>query len=271
MYLLFLVTFLDGSTVNLKIPDTCTFSFQTAHGKLAIPLRDIRECNVGVHVRDQLHYETMAKDLGSEAYGHRDTAMKFFRANPRGAYRWINPLKNSEVPEVAKRVDALLKEYNGFFPVIEDRIGLKNGYLSGTVLNPVVEGESESLGKLSIHLCNVKSLQARMKTSKVTLQAGEPWIEVGYVVDGKIKIAATGEVDLWPATPGQHVCNPNGISQTISEFPAGGLIGRIGAKTFFVGSGFSASNLDRGKLELRINGSPWPGSTPTGSYEVTVE
>ena len=270
MLVILLVTLLDGSAVNLKVPAATVLQFQTKHGQLSIPLGEVRECAVGVHVDTPEEYAGHAKALGDEKYGSRDEAMKFLKNHSRGAYRYLAPLKTSKDPEVARRVELLLKEYREF-PIVEDKVSWAGSAVAGDITTPSLVGESACLGKLSIPFSQIKSILARMPAAKITIAGSDGWKEVGYVIDGQLAIKASGEVDLWPQGGGQHVTGPDGYNQVSGTYPAGALIGRVGTKTFLVGRDFHTNNMDRGKLELRINGSPWQNCTPSGEYTVEVE
>ena len=119
----------------------------------------------------------------------------------------------------------------------------------------------------------------------------------------KLRLTASGTVDLWPVAPevGRYLANPEGmqnagqagavlgggivmvqngvpIQQAVQPaLPAaarqsgGTLLGRIGESgaVFVVGRKFEGVATEEGKLYLRIVASPW-GNASTGAYEVRV-
>jgi hypothetical protein len=269
MMIVLLITLLDGSQIHLKTSGSHLLTFQTQHGTLKVPLKSVRECTFGVHVDNPKRYETYAAELGGK-YGERDAATKFFKENRRGAYKYLLPLKDSADQEVKNRVALLLKEYDGVFPTVADQLTLTDGYLSGEVMGEKLEGES-LLGKLSVPFCQIKSIQTRVQRAKLTLIPDGKWVEAAFVIDGRVLITASGQVDLWPAQPGTYIAEPNGYSTHFEGYPAGALLGRVDGKVFFVGNRCQADSMGRGKLELKINGTPWRDMIPSGSFEVVVE
>jgi hypothetical protein len=99
-------------------------------------------------------------------------------------------------------------------------------------------------------------------------------MDTGIDVHGKIHVTASGTVDLWPQTPGQHVSgSPNGFTTAGKggQFMAGALIGRIGenGKAFFIGDRHDRFVSDEGRLYLQIVQNPWNGVS-AGTYLVQV-
>lgn len=271
MMTVLLVTLLDGSQINLSVPSQRKLIFLTPYAELHIPVSHLRECALGVHVDNPERFETYCRELGDDRYGQRDIAMKFLRENQRDAYKYLNKLRDSENPEVKRRLELLLKEYKTF-PVIHDQITIATGNIQGEIKDILLPGENAALGKLSIRVSQIAKIATGLPKQKLTIVAANDWTEIGYIYNGRVKIAASGEVDLWPQVPGGYIARPDGYSTLFNGYPSGALLGRVGNKVFLVGASLQTNNMDRGKLELRINGSPWgTTTTPSGSFDVTVE
>jgi hypothetical protein len=90
----------------------------------------------------------------------------------------------------------------------------------------------------------------------------------------QFRIHATGQVDLWPQTPGQYVASPKGF-QTVGkggQFQAAALIAKVGehGKAFNVGEQYQGSAAEEGRLYLLIVPSPWNNAS-TGRYSVRIQ
>ena len=268
MYLVFLIVLLDGSQVNLKVPESTTWEYKMSYGNLKIPIKDIQDIQLGIHLDDEAPYVQAANNLSSNNYGERDKATKFLRNNPRGAFKFIYPLKNSKYPETYQRVDQLLSNYKTLPPssdfIVTKDCNLSTGFLTLTE----IQGESESLGKLTIKMSQVKSIFTK-RTATIDLLPEQDWTVLDYV-SGQFSVKATGQVDLWPMTPGAYQCGPKGHTTLNGSYNSGALLGRINGTVFVIGENYNGNG--SGKLEIRINGVPWPGgTTPLGSYKVNLE
>lgn len=271
--ILLLITCLDGSQVNLKVRDDFVFNVTTKFGVLKVPVKDIRDINVGIHIDKPEAYIDAAKSLGKEAYKDRAFATKFLKDNPRGGWKYIQPLQNNPDPEVAQRVKQLI---DGFVdrPPVQDNVALSGTYLAGDISNTEIEGVSDSLGPLKISFSQMLRIVVRTGVRDINLNsASEEWVEIGYVYDGRVTITASGTIDLFPGTPGQYTTTPKGYTAAGKGggYMAGALVGRgSDGKEFLIGDRFSTMNFPRGKLEARIVASPW-NNPSSGTYELKIE
>lgn len=272
MMILLLITCLDGSSVNLKVKDDIAFNVQTKYGALKVPLKDIRDVNVGIHVDNEIPYITAVNQLGDETYGHRAKATKFLKDNPRGAWKYIQPLQNHKDLEVEKRVKQLMEGMER--PPILDNIAVSGSYMAGEIKETEIEGVSDSLGPLKIKMSQIKLIQVKQEGKSFELDAADDgWHEVGTVYDGKVTITVSGEIDLWAQGPGQYKCGPKGYTAAGKggTYMAGVVVGRgSDGKEFVVGERFSATSFPQGKVELRIVSNPWNGLS-MGKYQLRIE
>jgi hypothetical protein len=81
----------------------------------------------------------------------------------------------------------------------------------------------------------------------------------------------SGQVDLWPQTPGQYMTGPAGYEAGRPGHLPGMLLGKIGenGKVFVIGERYDGTPGQDGKLFLHIVPSPW-GNPSTGGYAVRV-
>lgn len=270
--LIIMLTLLDGSCVNLSVDKTLVLDFQTRYGIMKIPAKDIGRMSLGVHVVNEKEYAGAVATLNDEKYGNRDTAMKFLGSNKRGAYRFLVEVKETDGLEGWKRAKQLLAAYNGVFPKITDDVFLPEPAMSltGFLVTKSLSGESSSLGKLTIGVDQIVEISVRAQVKSFTIKPDMKWHKAVYVLNGKLSIKASGEVDMWPQQPGQWMAGPNGHNQQYNGYPSGSLVGRINNRVFLVGDSLSVSNVESGTLELSINGSPW-NAQPTGEFTVEVE
>jgi hypothetical protein len=90
--------------------------------------------------------------------------------------------------------------------------------------------------------------------------------------DAPLRISAGGQVDLWPATPGQYMTTPKGYGNAVPPaFSAGSLVGKVGENgtPFLIGEKYDGKASASGKLYLHIIPSHW-GNASTGTYDVKI-
>ncbi len=271
--MLLLITCLDGSNINLQVKDDVAFDIQTKYGALKVPLKDIRDINVGIHVDNPDAFINAAKALGNEKYGDRAAATKFLKDNPRGAWKYIAPLQKDPDPEVFKRVEQLM---NGMTdrPPIQDNIAVSGSYFIGDIKQTEIEGVNASLGTVKIKLSQIRVIVVKQPARDMELDASsDDWKEIGEVFDGRLTITVSGEIDLWAQGPGQYKCGPKGYTTAGKggTYMAGLVVGRgSDGKEFVIGERFSTTNFPRGKVEVRIVSNPWNGPS-MGKYQLKVE
>jgi hypothetical protein len=159
--------------------------------------------------------------------------------------------------------------------------------ISGRIEPDALEVRTGYFGKASVKLTDLRELlsdhpgRVRNFTIAAASYSGPmiQWMETEVTATRgrKLKITATGEVDLNPNQPGNFMANPKGptrnnrIGWNPGSPPPGELLGRIGkdGKEFSIGTEFEAEAKEAGKLFLRISPGPW-GVAATGEYKVTV-
>ncbi len=268
MYVILLVTLLDGSAINLQVHKDHKFRFESEYGVWNLPVSHIREINVGCHVDDPAKIAQVAANLGTEKYKDRAEADAYLKAWYKQAYPTLLKLAQDQNPEVANRAAGVISR--GGAHRLLDSIVCGNNSVEGMIADKYLAGVSV-LGELKIPFSQIVSINVRMDKRSLVMRPGV-WVNVGYAVD-RITITASGSIDLWPQNLGSYVSSPDGIVAQTNGYPSGSLIGKLNGRTFLVGSNFTSTGM-RGKLELSVNPAPdnWvPHTEPIGSYNVEVE
>lgn len=270
MFVVIFLTLFDGSNVTLKVPDT-KIDLNTPYGQLKVAIKDINTINMGIHVEDAVPYVQAVSGLGDSIHKIRDASMTFLQNNPRGGWKYLSTIQDHPDLEVKKRIKQLVEGYKET-PRLFDIIIIGSDTISGEIQQKEIEGVSPSLGPLKIKISEIKTIIVKQQVKTVSLNH-EEWTEASYILNSRVRITASGFIDLWPQTPGLHLAGPKGSSTAGKEstYTAGSLMGRGGdGKAFLIGENFSSNSFPTGKLELRIIPSIW--NTPfLGSYEVRIE
>lgn len=268
--ILLILTLLDGSSINLSVPEKAAWTMETKYGKLVVPLSDIQDCYLGVHYDNEQEYINAFGKLSSDVHAERDAATKFLQRNKRGAYQYVKLGLKSRHLEQVKRCEQLIKEYDDIFPVLFDEINVNGfGNVRGTIKVMFVEGASDSLGALKVRISQIRSISLRTKKA-AKINPSLDWQDFGHV-KGRLSIRVAGDVDFFPAQPGQFIGKAGGVNGGLQGgYPPGAVIGKVGTKTFLVGERFDTDNMDAGTLYLKVNQTGW-NSIPTGEFEVTID
>lgn len=202
MYVMIIISLLDGSNVTLKVPEI-QLNVQTKHGLLKMPIKDVNFIVVGIHVEESKRFIESINDLGHPQHKVRDLATSFLMNNPRGAWKYLP--KEHEDLEVQKRIKKILDSYNER-PNLEDIITIGQDVFSGEIQQKEIEGVSESLGNLKIKLSQINRINIKNKNVKTVIDK-EEWTTVGQVTTGRVSITVKGSIDLWPQVPGQYLAS----------------------------------------------------------------
>ena len=277
----------DGSSVRLSILHD-VIDVQTKYGKLAIPVSDIRRIEFGLHIpiETQIAINRNLKRLGSQLHKERESASAELLGAGHFAISSLRTASKGTDQEVALRAAAVLATLGETLPGrLLDLPDYDVVYtLDGTVRGKVIiasgiKATSPHFGEVTLQVAGIRSIIVRstIVRSEIVVDAakhGEAWLDTGVDVYGQIHVTASGTVDLWPQTPGQHVSgSPKGFTTAGKggQFMAGALIGRIGesGKAFFIGDRYDGFVADEGRLYLQIVQNPWNG-TSAGTYSVKV-
>jgi hypothetical protein len=287
-----LAVFNDGTTIRKAVLQD-NVEIATKYGKLTVPVADVRRIDFGLHVTEETtkKVETLIKQLGGDEFAQREAASKELVAVGVPALPALEAAARSPDKEVSTRAKSALERIRE--TATEEQLKAKpddvihtrdGGVLIGRIANPSLKARTDNFGELTFKLANLRFVQSSAKREvEVTVDAGpfhaepEKWFDSGLVVERSddLMIAASGQIELVPQTPGQAVAGPEGYSGggRTGNFAYGTLIGRIGEKgePFVAGKGYEEKALPEGRLYLKIV--PIVGGNsqvPTGSYKVKI-
>jgi hypothetical protein len=169
--LILILALLDGSTVNLKVDSSSVFDFDTKYGAIKVPLKDIAECKLCAHTEDGENLVKHVELLGANDYRNREVGTKFLRENKRVAYRFLLEKKDSANTEQKVRVEKLHAMYDAP-PPLWDRLVCGDSVFVGMIKKKNLEGESDSLGKMSVPMSQIVSIHMRFQGNTFTVKPG---------------------------------------------------------------------------------------------------
>jgi hypothetical protein len=315
--------FADGSVMKLNLLDK-EVVVTTKYGKLTVPTAEIRRIEFGLRIPEAKakQIEASIVDLGSPEAKARDSAAAGLLGLRELAFPALQRAAKSGETESARRARDILKTLQDAVPA--ERLALKSHdtvvtadfAIAGRVEGEVFKVRTPYFGEGQVRLDELRGLRWKGGDPENRLavdaakyaQQQESWMDTGVEVTRgtKLRLTASGTVDLWPIAPevGRYLANPNGMQNGGGQFnaaaaggagmivlgnavpiqaavppppvggvpPTGGtLLGRIGetGKVFVVGKQFDGVATEEGKLYLRIVASPW-GNASTGIYDVRV-
>jgi hypothetical protein len=292
------VRFANGSTVLMSLLQD-NIEIVTEFGKLKIPPTEIRYIDFGVHLSEAVRpvIERALEQLSSSNYKEREVAMKQLVDLGPQAYLALYQTTRSKDQEAAKRAQLAMKAIADKVPSRllrlreEDRIRTTKFTVVGRVITPAIKARAEYFGDLSLRpnqLLTIRWLEGT-GSNEITIDAAkygaaaEQWMDTGIRLEPhlKVKITASGQVDIAPQQGGQYISGPGGLGPEVGlpiraglrgqTVRCGALIGRIGegGTPFVIGEMFHQAPSAEGKLYLHIQPGPW-GGVPNGSYRVRI-
>ena len=282
------VHFSDGSTVRMALLQPA-LEVQTRYGRLSIPASEVRRLELGLHFPEgmEARVNALVSALGSKSFREREEASAELVRLGQWSYSAIHAAAKSKDLEVKQRAELVLKQLMEKLPAAqqrvnpEDRVETAAFPVVGKLTGVTLRARDTRFGDVELKLCDVKSIRQlsagastfTVDAAKFTL-AGE-WFDTGTDVAAgdSWSIAAEGTIDLWPATPGQYTCGPEGYANsgmfqiTGRQFRHGALVCRVGDGTaFLTGEKFAGS----GRLKFIVVPNPW-NTTSRGTFTVKVE
>jgi hypothetical protein len=302
------IHFLNGSKVRMIVQSE-KLEIATAYGKLAVPVKDVRAIEFGLHFPDGMEskIESAVKNLGSTDYREREKADKsLFELAPFSYPAVLEASRTGEL-EVKRRAKDIVVKMQAKLPkkdlktIVEDKVVTHHFTIVGRIMTATVKAKTEYFGEQELSLAKMRTLRAMGGGSldtELSIDSGKyanqgQWLDTGYLCDGRsaIVITATGLIDVWPQQGGQFMCGPAGFQQSRNGNNPGGaikggrkignvlngqihggmLIGKIGedGDYFMIGDRFDARPETEGKLYLHIGPSQW-NCQCIGQYEVKI-
>jgi hypothetical protein len=263
----------------------------TKYGKLTVPIHDIRRIDFGLHLPEGVGPQIKAaiKQMGSNVYKHRDGAVKDLVDLGALAFPAVQQAAHSGDLEVSQRAASVLKQISARVPAeslrlkMDDTIQTAEFPIVGRIVSPTIKAYSVHFGELNLKLSDLRSLSLRGGKDNLELaidaakygSQNDEWLDTGVLVgpNQRVTVRADGQVDLWPAGPGQYLTSPKGYTTAGKGgvHMAGTLLGRVGdkGKAFVIGERFEGVPSQEGKMYLQIVPSPWNNAS-SGSYRVRV-
>jgi hypothetical protein len=286
------VRFTDDSVMRMVVLQE-QLEVITKYGKLMVPIKDIQSIDFGIHLPLGLEHKVAEaiEQMGHDNYRTREAALKNLVAWGPYAYPQVYAATKSEDPEIIKRAILALDRIRAKNPARnlrlrdEDVVATPAFTIVGRVTTPVLRAKNVNFGELDLRLCTLRSvrwLNATFETD-VVIDAGRhgstanQWMDTGFEARsvGRLVIAASGTVDLWPQPGGgtMYHTTPNGYrgGGGIGQQLPGMLLGRIGedGPVFIVGERYDGSPSRDGRLYLHIVPSPWQNAS-AGTYQVKI-
>lgn len=300
------ISFLNGSTVRM-ILQSDKVDVATPYGQLAVPSKDVRAIDFGLHFPDgvETRIQQAIKGLGGENFRDRDQAGKtLIELGPFSFPAVFEASRSSEL-EVSRRAKELVKQLQAKHPKkdlktsIDDRVITPSFVIVGKVLTTSLKAKAELFGDVDLPVARMRTMRSLYGLGldiDVSVDAARyanqgQWLETDFVVDGRtqISVTATGQVDTWPQQGGQYIVGPNGlqgrgmgmnmmivpgrkIGKAINNQQYGGaLLGKIGedGDAFTIGERYEGTPEGTGKLYLHIGPSPWNAQCQ-GSFDVKI-
>jgi hypothetical protein len=285
-----IMQFHDGTSIRL-VPLDKQLEVITKYGKLTVPTIDVRRIEFGLHVPEDTakQLDELMKELESTDAQTRQNAGKKLIGLGRYAYPALVKASKGSNLETTRQIQELLKEMRKKYPAYilkirsEDTIYTRDFTIVGNLSSPTMKVKTEHFGEATVRLSDLRSARTTTGTGEleVTLDATKygsninQWMETEFTVESdiRLKITASGSVDVYAQAAGQYLSGPEGNNQLgqRGRYIPGQLLGRIGesGQVFVIGPNFDGTPQQEGKLYLHI----WPfqgGGGATGSYTVKI-
>lgn len=159
------VKYLDDSVVKLTLLDT-QVDFITKHGKLSIPVSEIRMVELGLRIPDDVAAQIQAAvaDLGSSQFRKREEAMALLLKYREKSYPSLKEAAKSTDAEVAKRVEELIEKLQAIVPENRletpehDIIHTDLSKIAGKIMTPTLRARSFTFGDVPLKLADAVAM-----------------------------------------------------------------------------------------------------------------
>jgi hypothetical protein len=155
----------DDSTIKLTLLEG-QIEFLTPHGKLTIPVADIRKVELGMRIPDDVAAQIQAavSDLGSNQFRKREEAMSLLLRHREKSYPALKQATKSSDAEVAKRAEELIDKLEKLVPDgrLEqpdyDVIYTDLSKIAGKIVTPTLRARSFAFGEVSLKLSDTLAM-----------------------------------------------------------------------------------------------------------------
>jgi LCCL domain len=155
----------DDSTVKLTLLDG-QIEFLTPHGRLVIPVADIRKVELGMRIPDDVASQIQAAiaDLGSNQFRKREEAMATLLRHKEKSFPALKRAARSADAEVAKRVEELMEKLEKDIPEgrlempDHDVIHTELSKIAGRIVTPTLRARSFTFGEVQLKLSDTLAM-----------------------------------------------------------------------------------------------------------------
>ena len=155
----------DDSVVKLTLLDS-SIEFVTPHGKLTIPVSEIRQVELGLRIPDDVasNIRAAAADLGSPQFRKREEAMGTLLKYREKSYPALKEVAKSSDAEAAKRAEELIEKLEATVP--KNRLELPEhdvihtdlSKIAGKIVAPTLRARSFTFGEVPLKLSDVAAM-----------------------------------------------------------------------------------------------------------------
>jgi hypothetical protein len=245
------VQFANGSTVRMVLADI-PIEIQTPYGKLAIPAKDLKRIEFGVHLPDgtDKQIEQAIGQLGSADFRSRENAQAtLIKLGPMAFPTLLDASKNTDL-ELAKRAQAIIAKLQHDLPAKDLRVQVNDTIVTptftvvGRIQTSSIKAKADYFGQVQLDLVQLRTLRSTEAPLEVTVQVdakyasrgSHEWLATDFAIDSrmKIQVSASGQIDLWPqnGNGGAFISTPRGNTENGGMVMIGGGAGGPGGGGF---------------------------------------
>ena len=159
------VKLIDDSVIKLTLLEG-QLEFLTPHGKLTIPVAEIRKVDLGMRIPDDVAAQIQAAiaDLGSPQFKRREEAMALLLKHREKSYGSLKLAAKSSDAEVSKRAEELMEKLESLIPESKltlpdyDVIHTELSKIAGKIMTPTLRARSFTFGDLQLKLADTLAM-----------------------------------------------------------------------------------------------------------------
>jgi len=159
------VKLIDDSVIKLTLLEG-QLEFLTPHGKLTIPVAEIRKVDLGMRIPDDVAAQIQAAiaDLGSPQFKRREEAMALLLKYREKSYGSLKLAAKSSDAEVSKRAEELMEKLESLIPESKltlpdyDVIHTELSKIAGKIMTPTLRARSFTFGDLRLKLADTLAM-----------------------------------------------------------------------------------------------------------------
>ena len=180
----------DGSVLRLALLDD-RVEFVTPHGKLSIPVAEVKKLELGLRLTEEMEKEikTAAADLGSGDFRKREAASAVLMKYREKSVPSVRAAMKSNDAEIAKRAEELFEKLEAVVPA--DRMDLpdfdvlhtEKSKIAGRVSAQTIKARSFAFGEVQLRLADTVAMSTtgfEKEPDKLVATLPDPGTLTGY-------------------------------------------------------------------------------------------